>query len=541
LVDDGVVIRSGGGRFLAANGKSSAVGPVGATVSMERSSLDPLVIGRITVHPAGYGFVNSDDGTVVFVPALYRGPALDGDLVEVVTWPGQKGTEGNVVGVLSRGRTRITGILKRVRKELIVEPDDARIAIDYGFIALDDDVADKSAVGQSVVVRICRYPTDGNKELVGRLERVIGPPDEPRTEIAKILVSAGISEEFTAESMNEAEATPGEVIARDFADRIDLRDRQFFTIDPNDARDFDDALCVEDGPAGMTRVWVAIADVAHYVAVDSAIDRDAQERGFSTYLPSRVVPMLPLALSSGICSLKPDTERCAMVVRMDFTPDGGVRDTSMVAAVIRSRARLDYSGVAAALCGDFGGSRQHYRPWSAALSRLSNLAQILRRHRMNRGALVLEIPEPKVILDDDNPDLVRDVVQSKGSEEVRGAYQLVEEFMIAANEAVGRFFADRGLTAVWRVHAPPERERIEELAVLLGSYGIALDVDDVRTPRGLKNVIEQLENHTELSSLSFLLLRSLKQAVYDTTPTGHFGLASEHYLHFTSPILSRII
>jgi ribonuclease R len=211
-------------------------------------------------------------------------------------------------------------------------------------------------------------------------------------------------------------------------------------------------------------------------------------------------------------------------------------DTGFAAAVIRSHARLDYPGVAAALSGDFRGRRMIYRRWAPALERLAALARTLRARRLSRGSLMLEIPEAKVILDDDDPRLVRDVVRSKGTDDVKQAYQLVEEFMIAANEAVGAFFQDRGLATVWRVHAPPEHERLEELAQVLASYGIDLDIERASTPEGMKEVLEELGDRPAARSLSFLLLRSLKQALYDIQDIGHFGLASPNYLHFTSPI-----
>ncbi|HEY0195713.1 MAG TPA: VacB/RNase II family 3'-5' exoribonuclease, partial [Kofleriaceae bacterium] len=307
-------------------------------------------------------------------------------------------------------------------------------------------------------------------------------------------------------------------------------------IDPETARDFDDALCIEDGPHGGPRVWVAVADVSHYVRWDDALDKEAAIRGVSVYLPDRVIPMLPNQLSAGICSLNPLVDRCAMVVRLDYTEDAELVDIGYAAAVIRSKARLDYPGVAAALEGDFRGRREEYRSWTGELERMNALARKLRVKRQARGALELELSEPKVVLDADDPRLVRDVVRAKGDPAVKGAYQLVEEFMIAANEAVGAFFRKRGATAVWRVHAPPKAERVAQLAELLAAYGIVVDVEAAVTPLGMKVVLDQIATTQGAQALSFLVLRTLKQAVWDTVPIGHFGLASGDYLHFTSPI-----
>jgi ribonuclease R len=505
-----------------------------AAVAVAKPASDPRFTGRITVHPAGYGFVNTDDGETVFVPAKYRNHSLDGDRVVVDTWPGVRGTEGRVKQVLARGRARLTGILRRVGRAVYLEPDDPRIAADYGRVHLDDAPTGKD--GDAIVVEITRYPDAARKEIAAKLLKVLGDPDDPRTEIEKILAVSMIPLEFPEEAEQQAEHTPSELGPPDFADRIDLRSRRFATIDPETARDFDDALCIEDGPHGGPRVWVAVADVSHYVRWNDALDREAAIRGVSVYLPDRVIPMLPHQLSSNICSLLPNVDRCAMVVRLDYTDAGDILDTGYTAAVIRSKARLDYPGVAAALEGDFRGRREQYRGWQPELAKLNTLAKVLRVRRMARGSLDLEIAEPKVVLDSDDPRLVRDVVKAKGDPAVKGAYQLVEEFMIAANEAVGAFFRKRNATTVWRVHAPPDKDRVALLAELLGAYGIIVDIDAATTPRGMKDVLDQISQKPGAQALSFLLLRTLTQAVWDTVGIGHFGLASADYLHFTSPI-----
>jgi ribonuclease R len=492
------------------------------------------VIGRITVHPAGYGFVQTEDGETVFVPAKYRGHSLDGDRVEVSTWPGMRGTEGQVVKVHARGRARLTGILRRVGRAVYLEPDDPRIAADYGRVLVDDAPVGRD--GDAVVVEITRYPDAARVELAGNVLKVLGDPGDPRTEIEKILACAVIPLEFPDDVQAQAATTPQELGAADLADRIDLRDRRFCTIDPETARDFDDALCIEDGPHGGPRVWVAVADVSHYVRWNDALDKEAAIRGVSVYLPDRVIPMLPHQLSAGICSLNPLVDRCAMVVRLDYTDAGDLLDTSYAAAVIRSKGRLDYPGVAAALDGDFRGRREQYREWHPELVRLNTLARVLRDKRRARGTLELEISEPKVVLDADDPRLVRDVVRTKGDPQVKQAYQLVEEYMIAANEAVGRFFRRRNAPTVWRVHAPPAADRVALLAETLGAFGILVDVEEAQTPLGMKRVLDQIAEKPGAQALSFLVLRTLTQAVWDTVPIGHFGLASGEYLHFTSPI-----
>jgi len=510
-----------------------ATGSAGADTSAAPPR-DDRTIGRITVHPAGYGFVATEAGETVFVPAKYRNLSLDGDRVAVDTWPGVRGTEGRVTEVLARGRARLTGILRRVGRAVYLEPDDPRIAADYGRVHMDD--APNGKDGDAIVVEITRYPDAARKELAAKLLKVLGDPEDPRTEIEKILACAVIPLEFPGDAEQQATRTAQELGPGDLANRIDLRDRRFATIDPETARDFDDALCIEDGPHGGPRVWVAVADVSHYVRWGDALDKEAAIRGVSVYLPDRVIPMLPHQLSAGICSLNPQVDRCAMVVRLDYSEEGALENVGYAAAVIRSKARLDYPGVAAALGGDFRGRREEYKGWIDELSRLHRLSRLLRAKRQARGALELDLPEPKVILDADDPRLVRDVVKAKGDPAVKEAYQLVEEYMIAANEAVGSFFRTRTLPSVWRVHAPPKQERVEQLAELLGAYGIKVDVQEAVTPLGMKAVLDQIEQKPGAQALSMLVLRTLTQAVWDTVPIGHFGLASGDYLHFTSPI-----
>ena len=507
--------------------------PVGPARTPEPTR-DPNTVGRITVHPAGYGFVNTDGGETVFIPAKYRGPSLDGDRVVVATWAGVRGTEGRVEEVLARGRARLTGILRRVGRAVYLEPDDPRIAADYGRVHLDDAPIGKD--GDAIVLEITRYPDVVRKEIAGKLLKVLGDPEDPRTEIEKILACAVIPLDFPDEALAQAKATSQELRPIDLANRIDPRDRRFCTIDPETARDFDDALCIEDGPKGGPRVWVAVADVSHYVRWSDALDKEAAVRGVSVYLPDRVIPMLPHELSAGICSLNPNVDRCAMVVRLDYDADAVLQDVGFAAAVIRSKGRLDYPGAAAALDGDFRGRREEYRGWIDELTALNNLAQALRTRRRARGALEMELGEPKVILDADDPRLVRDVVKAKGDPAVKKAYNLVEEFMIAANEAVGGFFKARDITTVWRVHAPPKEERVKLLAELLGAYGIIVDPVEAGTPLGMKAVLDQINEKPGAQALSLLVLRTLTQAVWDTVPIGHFGLASGEYLHFTSPI-----
>jgi ribonuclease R len=492
-------------------------------------------LGRIRVHPAGYGFVEREDGEAdVFVPARFRGNALDGDRVRVSTWLGVKGTEGKVEEVLARGRARLTGNVLAAGRHLILAPDDPRISSVYGQVALDEGTV-SARPGQAVVAEIVRYPEREGGELVARIAHVLGDPDDPRTEVAKTIASSDIPDRFPDDALEAAHRTPQALSPEDFADRLDLRDRVFLTIDPETARDFDDAICLEPRGHGW-RLWVAVADVSHYVRPGGALDREARIRGCSVYLPDRAIPMLPHELSAEMCSLKPEVDRCAMVVRIDVDAAGVPGETSFAAAVIRSRARLDYPGVAAALAGDFRGARARYQQHAEALKNLDALARKMRARRLKRGSLDFDLPEAAVILDEDDPRLVRDVRRSKASPEIKGAYQLVEEFMLAANEAVAGWLRERAEAVVWRVHAPPSVDRLTQFAELARSYGIDFDPEEALSPKKMQHVLGELKGKPAERALHFLLLRSLKQATYDVVPIGHFGLASQNYLHFTSPI-----
>jgi len=547
LLDDNSVEKGPGGRYrLAGAAAPEPAAPTDGGDAPATPTLRPGQIpGRLRVHPAGYGFVVRDDGEDdVFVPARFRGHAMDGDRVALSTWLGYKGTEGRVEAVLERGRAKLTGIVREVgprgRRAQELEPDDPRVAATSGTVILEDG-GPPARPGDALVAEITRYPQRADEPIVARVLRVLGDPDDPRTEIEKSLICGDIPVEFPDDVLQAAARAPTEVRPEDLVDRADLRDRVFLTIDPETARDFDDAICVEPSPRpGCTRLWVAVADVSHYVRTHEALDREARVRGCSVYLPDRAIPMLPKELSSHICSLNPEVDRLAMVVRMEIDGHGAVVDPSFCAAVIRSRARLDYAGVAAALAGDLRGPRARYREHLPVLEEIREVARRIRALRISRGALDFELPEAKVVLDEDDPRRVRDVVQSRANPEVKGAYQIVEDCMLAANEAVARFFGERGLDTLWRIHDVPTDERLEQFAELANSFGLRFDAADGRDPKRVRDFMGALDGRGVTPgvkrSLHFLLLRALKQAQYDVVNVGHFGLGARDYLHFTSPI-----
>jgi len=334
----------------------------------------------------------------------------------------------------------------------------------------------------------------------------------------------------------EAEAFGDHVLPEALAGREDLTGIPLPTIDPEDARDHDDAVWVTRAPDGTYKAWIAIADVSHYVRPGTALDAAALARGNSIYLPDRALPMLPRALSSNLCSLLPGVLRLCLAVEIDLDPTGTVTRTRMVEGFMRSAAKLTYPGVARAL----GLSAEPEREPEAEalqgdLSVMWDLARVLRARRMRRGALDLDLPEPHVILDPETgmPESVEKRARDPG---VGKAYHLVEELMLLANEAVARFLVERDAPAVFRVHGPPDEAKLDRFATLCAELGVKLDLDEALDPKRLSALLRRLSAHPQKDILNMLLLRAMRQAVYDTVNIGHFGLASPAYLHFTSPI-----
>ncbi|MCS6915914.1 MAG: VacB/RNase II family 3'-5' exoribonuclease [Myxococcales bacterium] len=536
LVEEGLCARVGRRYHVCGQGAEGGLwtGQTAVRFASGPSRGRSVCVGRLRVHPAGYGFVQQEGAEDVFVAARHRGGALDGDWVQVETWRGARGIEGRVQAVLERGRLRVSGVLERIGRQVVLVPDDPRVQPAPVQLPLG---AGGARVGQAVVADIIRYPGHADEPLQAQVVSSLGEPGRAATEIAKILLCNQVPCEFPPEVQRAAEQLPSEVREVDLCDRLDLRDRPFVTIDPEDARDFDDAICVEPGPEpGLTRLWVAVADVSHYVPAGSALDAEAQRRGCSVYLPDRVVPMLPLPLSAGICSLHPGVDRLALAVALDLDADGTVQGSQLGAAVIRSRARLDYAGVAAVLRGETGGPLARYREQLPQLHLLRETAARLRARRLERGALDLELPEARVLLDPQDPERVVDVVRARQDPAVREAYRLVEDCMLAANEAVARFFASRGLPTIYRVHDVPTPERLLAFAALAEGCGLSFDAQQARSPRYLGRFLAHLSGRPQQQALSYLLLRSLQRARYDVVNVGHFGLAASAYLHFTSPI-----
>ncbi len=503
----------------------------GVVVAADGPTLPPsadTVRCRLSLHPQGFGFAEREnrEGTI-FIPAAQRGGAMDGDEVLVAHWEADRGREGAVRSVVSRRRSRISGVLRRQRGRLTLEPEDPRVVDPVEVVGQ----LPPEAFDMVVLADIVEYPVPGRPLVLVTIDRVLGAPGRIATETLKILIEHGVDPEFPPDVLKAAESVPTQVVPADLENRADLRHLPFMTIDPPDARDFDDAVCMEAGEGDAVRLHVAVADVSHYVREGDPFDVEAALRCFSCYLPDRAVPMLPPSLSSNICSLVPDEDRLAMVVSMDIDGRGAVTDAQVAASVIRSRARLSYEQAATMLAHARGPAEQRAR-----VIALRALADRMRRVRLRRGAIELSLPEVKVRLDEDDPERVRAVEHTRANPEVARAYNLIEELMLAANEAVARIAGRTRLPLLYRVHASPDEERIERFCGVAGLLGVEVDPEVLRTPKAMQAFLRKIEKHPRRVALNGLLLRALAQAEYATANIGHFALASNGYLHFTSPI-----
>jgi ribonuclease R len=488
--------------------------------------------GVLSVNPRGFGFVSAAGHDDVFVPPDGIGGALHGDRVRVrVVAHSSRGAEGRIQHVVSRRPPRVAGVLRKRRSSAWLEPDDSRIR---GPIVLTT-VPKEGRDGDAAVVEIRRFPESADESPEAELLVVLGAPGALQVEVAKILVREGVEEQHTEGAMREAEAMAARLTRGDVEHRKDLRDVPFLTIDPEDARDHDDAVAAERHGDGH-RIWVAIADVAEYVQPGTALDGEALMRGCTIYLPDRALPMLPGALASDVCSLLPERERLCMAVLADIDAHGNVTRFEVCEARMRAQAMLTYGSVARTLgFTEAPPKSAQAEAFKKELRALDEVARKLRRGRMRRGALDFDLPEPKLVLDDKtgNPVAVARRAEDPG---VKRAYQMIEEMMILANELVAQWLGKRRSPAVYRVHAKPDAKKLERLEAVCERLGAPFDPEEMESPEGVAKWLRKIQDHPRKSVLETLLLRSMKQAVYDVTNIGHFGLASAAYVHFTSPI-----
>jgi ribonuclease R len=491
-----------------------------------------LVVGRLSANPAGYGFVAPEDGQGregdVYVSAVNMKEAMHGDrVVARVERHTPKGAEGRIIRVLERRLQRIVGRYESDgRHGGRVVPFDKRVLHEL-FIPAGDEAGATS--GQMVAAEITRPPTAA-RNPVGRVVEVLGALEDPGVDLKVVMAKYNLPDAFPPEVEAEAARVPKQVGPADVEGRTDFRSWQTVTVDPETARDHDDAISLDRLPGGHWRLAVHIADVAHYVRPGSRLDQEAYLRSTSVYFPDRVVPMLPHALSSRICSLVENEDRLTQTVVLELDAAGRVRKAEYHDGVIRSAARMTYQQVQKIVDGD-AELRARYAPLVPLFGNMDALARVMRRRRYERGSLDFDLPEPKLLLDAAGE--MTGVVAAARLDSMR----VIEEFMLAANEAVATELSRTGTASLFRIHETPDPERVEEFGELVASFGYRLPAgpDQVR-PQDFQAVLRQLEGKPEEKLVSYLLLRTMKLARYHEENLGHFGLSTPTYCHFTSPI-----
>ena len=491
-----------------------------------------LVTGKLTSNAAGFGFVVPENKAPreadIYVSADNMKGALHGDrVVARIERTTAKGAEGRIVRVLERATQRIVG---RYESEGLrggrVMPFDRRVLPE---LLIPEGESGGAAHGLMVLAEITRPPTE-TRAPAGRVLAVLGRLEDAGVDLLVIMAKYGLPDAFPADVEAEATAVPTEVRPEDIAGRTDFRPWDTVTVDPETARDHDDAISLDRLNEGGWRLAVHIADVAHYVRPGSLLDQEAYLRGTSVYFPDRVVPMLPHALSSNICSLVEAQERLTQSVVIDFDTRGVVKGVTYHDGVIRSRAKMSYQQVQAIVDGD-AEMRARFAPLVPLFERMDELAKLMRKRRYERGSLDFDLPEPKLLLDEAGE--MKAIVAHERLDSMR----VIEEFMLAANEAVAARLSEAGMPALYRVHEQPDPERVEEFAELVSTFGyrVPQDLEGIR-PQDFQLILRQIEGKPEEKLISYLLLRTMKLARYHEENLGHFGLATDMYAHFTSPI-----
>ncbi len=488
-----------------------------------------LIPGAVIANAEGYGFLRPDEGgdDLYLSPQQMRS-VLHGDrvLASVVGVDRRGRRQGAIVEVLQRRPSRLVGRVVIDNGVTLVTPDDRRLHQD---ILIPPNETQGARSGQIVVAEITDPPT-GKRGPLGAIRAVLGERLQPSLLVEMAIASFGLPHEWPAETLREAAQVEPQVSAAEREGRVDLRGLPLVTIDGADARDFDDAVYAEPRRGGGWRLIVAIADVSHYVRIGGALDKEAYERGTSTYFPGFVVPMLPETLSNGICSLNPKVERLCMVCEMQVDAAGEVTRAKFYDAVMLSHARLTYDQVWQAIGLRDEDARQQVADVLPQLENLHRLYQAMAAQRLRRGAIDFETPEVKFRLDQ------RGEVESMGASERNDAHKLIEECMIAANVQAALFLEKKKIPALFRVHEPPPAEKYEDLQQFLREFKLRMPALEEVEPGDFADVLRMVRERPERELIQSVLLRAQSMAAYQPENRGHFGLALQAYAHFTSPI-----
>lgn len=487
-----------------------------------------ILVGKYEGNARGFGFVTVEgEEEDIFIPESNVGSALDGDIVQIAIRASKTGKrrEGEVINVVEHAITEVVGLYQKNRNFGFVIPDNTKVSRDI-FIPIEKS---KGAVsGHKVVVRITDYGSK-NKKPEGVVTEIIGHINDPGTDIMSIIKGLEIPIEFPEEVMKQTERIPDEVDGHDIAGRLDLRDVKMVTIDGEDAKDLDDAISLtREGDKYI--LGVHIADVSHYVTEKSSLDKEAVKRGTSVYLVDRVIPMLPHKLSNGICSLNAGVDRLALSVIMEIDSKGNVIGHKIAETVVNINKRMDYTTVNKILEFNDEEAVNDNLEFADMFREMNELALILREKRHKRGSIDFDFPETKIILDKKgHPIEIKPYERNL-------ATKLIEDFMLIANETVAEDYFWQELPFVYRTHDNPDSEKMHKLGLFINNFGYAIKGEQEIHPKELQKLLEKIAGTDEETLISRLTLRSMKQAKYTTQSTGHFGLATKYYCHFTSPI-----
>jgi ribonuclease R len=489
-----------------------------------------FIEGRVSCHRDGYGFLLPDEGDDVFLPEKEMQKVLHGDRVQVrVIGLDRRGRpEGTIVEVLARANTHVIGRLVHENGVWLVVPEDKRIAHDI-LLAV---APGKAKAGQVVSVELTEQPSRYSQPI-GKIAEVLGEIDDPGMEIEIAVRKYGVPHEFSEAAKAAASKLPSEVKPADLEDRVDLRDIPMVTIDGEDARDFDDAVYCEPVKIGRGtgfRLIVAIADVSHYVKPNDALDVDALERSTSVYFPRRVIPMLPEKLSNGLCSLNPDVDRLTMVCDAVISAKGDIQAYQFYPAVIHSAARLTYTEVAAVLGNTRGPEATRRAALLPHLQNLYDLFQVLLQSRRVRGAIDFETTETYIVCN--AAGKIEQILPRTRND----AHKLIEECMLAANVCAADFMERNKHHGMFRIHAGPTEQKLNQLRTFLKQLGLSLGGSGSPAASDYAELMEKIKLRPDAIMLQTMLLRSMQQAVYSPDNIGHFGLSYDAYAHFTSPI-----
>jgi ribonuclease R len=491
-----------------------------------------LIKGRIQGNAKGFAFLipETPGESDVFISEKDLHGAMNGDHVLVrlnnAATSGRR-LEGEVVRIVKREVTQVVGTFQNSNTYGFVVADDKRLSQD---IFIPKESFKGAADGHKVVVKITKYP-EGRRTAEGEVVEILGHKNDPGVDILSIIRKFGLPEGFPEDVQKEAESVPDSIHPDEIKNRRDIRDRTIVTIDGADAKDLDDAISLEKNENGNYVLGVHIADVSHYVTEGSALDQEAQKRGTSVYLVDRVIPMIPHRLSNGICSLNPKVDRLTLSCDMEITPEGDVVSHDIYQSVIKTTERMTYIDVRQIVEREDEEVLKKYEPLVPFFDMMKELALILRGKRMNRGAIDFDFKEAKVLVNEDGHPY--DVAIRERSI----AEKIIEEFMLAANETVAEHFHWLNVPFIYRIHEEPKPEKLLNFAEFVTNFGYVVrgNMNSIH-PRALQHVLEQIKDTPEETVISTVMLRSMRQAKYVAESLGHFGLATDFYTHFTSPI-----